>query len=158
MTTTFKKAGAPATPAQMNELERAIGAPVPAQLRTFLAQHDGAVPERDTFSVGSDNADSIAMFFSIGEMVHYREIFSSRVPQNLWPIGLTQTGNGLFIRLSDGALLFWDHETEQTTVVGGDLESFLAALRTPPTVELKPGQVIRVWVRPDILAKYGKKN
>ena len=61
----------------------------------------------------------------------------------------------MLVALDDGRVAFWDHELEDddpVSVLASDFASFFETLRPfdPSSVELKPGQVISVWVDPDL--------
>jgi hypothetical protein len=73
------------------------------------------------------------------------------------PFATDSCGNYFLVDLS-GAVLFWDHETSELTVLAETWNLFVAALHIPEVVELKPGQVKRVWVDPEFAAKHGLKK
>lgn len=52
--------------------------------------------------------------------------------------------------------MFWDHELEEETAISSTFSEFLDSLRNfdPASVELKPGQLISVWIDPSLLANH----
>lgn len=72
--------------------------------------------------------------------------------------GEDDCGNFFLINEVNGAILFWDHETDETTALAVSLKVFLEALRELPPVHLKPGQVKSAWVDPDFLASLKKEK
>ncbi|MBA3029996.1 MAG: SMI1/KNR4 family protein [Desulfobacteraceae bacterium] len=51
-------------------------------------------------------------------------------------------------------IFFWDHETDKATKISESIFSFLSLLQEQPEVELKPEQVISVWVDPDFKPEF----
>src|SRR6185437_6395661 len=66
-------------------------------------------------------------------------------------IGEDSCGN-LFLHAPDGSVSFWDHETDDETILSASVEEFCVLLAEPTPVVLKPGQVKKVWVDPKFLA------
>src|SRR6266436_2499823 len=65
-------------------------------------------------------------------------------------VGEDSCGN-LFLMASDGSVRFWDHETEDETILAASVEAFLDSLSAPTPVVLKAGQVKRAWIDPKFL-------
>jgi len=64
------------------------------------------------------------------------------------PFAQDSCGN-FFVQHDDRRVGFWDHETNEITWLAEDEKSFAAMLTNKgPEVELKPEQVISVWVDP----------
>jgi len=72
-------------------------------------------------------------------------------------IGEDSCGN-LFLRAPDGSVSFWDHETNDETVLTASVEVFCSSLTEPTPVILKPGQVKKVWIDPKFLAEQKKEG
>lgn len=53
-----------------------------------------------------------------------------------------------FLYLTDGTAAFWDHETNEVTVLCDTLEEFCLSLVEPDSTELAPDQVISAWIDP----------
>lgn len=72
-------------------------------------------------------------------------------------IGEDSCGN-LYLRMCDGTVRFWDHETENDEILAPSVRAFLLALEAPTPVKLKPGQVRTSWIDPAFLEKWKKKD
>ena len=59
---------------------------------------------------------------------------------------------------SDGSVRFWDHETDDETVLAASMEAFLDLLSAPTPVILKSGQVKRAWIEPKFLEEQRRKG
>ena len=71
-------------------------------------------------------------------------------------------GNYVFVdEAMNGAVFFWDHEIpEEPTKLADNFQAFLDGLQPfdVKSIELKPGQVKRVWVDPEFLKKLKNKT
>jgi hypothetical protein len=63
----------------------------------------------------------------------------------------------LFTQTQIGSICFWDHETDDLTVIASSWEEFTSGCVEPKEVKLKPGQVKRVWIDPKFLEEQ-KRN
>ncbi len=72
------------------------------------------------------------------------------------PFAGDSSGN-LFTEAKDGNICFWDHETDNLTVISPSWNDFSKACVEPARVTLKEGQVKSVWVNPEFAAKLGIK-
>ena len=72
-------------------------------------------------------------------------------------LGEDSCGN-FFLYAPDGSVSFWDHETEEETVLAECVEAFCDSLVGPTPVVLHPEQVKKVWVDPTFLAKQRRKG
>src|SRR5215469_508856 len=72
-------------------------------------------------------------------------------------LGEDGCGN-FFLYAPDGSVSFWDHETDQETVLAASVEEFCDSLVEPTPVVLRPGQVKRAWINPDFLAAQRRKG
>ena len=72
-------------------------------------------------------------------------------------IGEDSCGNR-YLKRAEGAVSFWDHETEKEEILFSSVLEFLAAFSAPTPVTLKPGQVKRVWIDPAFLEEQRRKK
>jgi hypothetical protein len=63
------------------------------------------------------------------------------------------SGGNLFLYAPDGSVSFWDHETDEETVLSATMEEFCDGLVEPTPVVLRPEQVKSVWIDPEFLAE-----
>jgi hypothetical protein len=57
---------------------------------------------------------------------------------------------------SAGAVLFWDHETNEETPLAATWDRFCAGCAAATPVNLDPSQVKSVWLDPSLAKKLGK--
>jgi hypothetical protein len=69
------------------------------------------------------------------------------------PFAEDSCGN-LFTQIQSGRICFWDHETDDLTVIASSWEEFVGGCVEPKEVKLKPGQVKRVWVDPNFKPRF----
>jgi hypothetical protein len=72
--------------------------------------------------------------------------------------GTPQTEDGcgnLVTEMQDGSICFWDHETDELTVIANSWEEFAIGCVPPREVKLEPGQVESAWVNPEFAKKMG---
>ena len=72
-------------------------------------------------------------------------------------IGEDSCGN-FFLRVCDGTVRFWDHETEEDEILAPSVRAFLSALAAPTPVQLRPGQVKSAWIDPAFLEELRRKG
>ena len=72
-------------------------------------------------------------------------------------VGEDSCGN-LFLCAPDGSVSFWDHETDEETVLSATMEEFCGSLVEPKPVVLRPEQVKRVRIDPEFLAEQKRKG
>jgi hypothetical protein len=70
------------------------------------------------------------------------------------PFAEDSSGN-LFTRTESGRVCFWDHETDDLTVIASSWEEFVSGCVPPREVKLKPGQVKSAWMDPEFAKKMG---
>jgi cell wall assembly regulator SMI1 len=147
---TFEDARPGATPDQLEATETAIGGSLPSDLRTFLLEHDGAIPSQNVLIVDGDVTDvGVAEFLSLSgirsllaELANLRSIHDDLVP-----FALTEGGGvllcsrdphrlGAITELGPGV----DPELWQPTWLVRDLRELLGSL-IQLTVEVRPGDV-----------------
>jgi hypothetical protein len=73
------------------------------------------------------------------------------------PFAEDECGNA-FVQAPDGGIWFWDHETDQVTLLAADWSAFVGRCHAPIPVELDPSQVKSVWVDPEFAKKFGLKG
>ena len=69
------------------------------------------------------------------------------------PFAEDSCGN-LFTQFPNGSICFWDHETDDLTVIAASWDEFAIGCVEPKEVKLNPGQVKRVWVDPNFRPKF----
>jgi cell wall assembly regulator SMI1 len=104
----------PATPEQIDELQRRVGAPLPADYRGYLAEQNGGRLDNNdeavntVYGLGDDVPDWANMDDAL-------DAYAGRVPAWLLPVAEDEYGNvfALSLRPEDnGSVWFWDHEEE----------------------------------------------
>ena len=69
---------------------------------------------------------------------------------------LAEDGSGnAFLLAGDGRVAFWDHETDEVTVLAGTWPEFVRGCAEPRPVELDPEQVESVWIDPEVATEMG---
>jgi cell wall assembly regulator SMI1 len=103
----------PASPEQIDALERRIGVPLPADYRAYLAAQNGGRLE--------NNNEAAKTIFGLGELPDYTNMgdkldtYAGRVPAWLLPVAQDEYGNLFAVSLrprDNGSVWFWDHEEE----------------------------------------------
>jgi hypothetical protein len=62
-----------------------------------------------------------------------------------------------FTKTQDGALWFWDHETDELVRLAGSISEFISHCADPKPVELSPDRVKSVWIDPKFAKSLGLK-
>lgn len=113
----------PLTEAQIEAVEKQLGAKLPQDYKSFLLAHNGGRPEPCVFPI-SDFPDStldiLNRFLAIGggpfdDLMDYVRTYRDRIPPNLLPIAYDPGGNVICLSLygSDrGRVYLWLHEYE----------------------------------------------
>jgi len=71
---------------------------------------------------------------------------------------LAEDGCGNYFTTSkDGAVWFWDHETDELAHLAGSIPEFISYCVDPKLVKLRPEQVTSVWIDPQFAKSIGKK-
>lgn len=65
-------------------------------------------------------------------------------------------GGNCFTMAEDGAVWFWDHETQDLTRLSSSVAEFVSLCVDPPPVELDPKHVKSVWIDPAFAKSIGK--
>ena len=106
------------------------------------------LPRRNAFKTGSQEF-GVRTLFPVQAWSPHRE--PCRHAGSLI-LGDDECGN-LFLCAPDGSVSFWDHETDEETVLAASVEQFCEALVEPTPVVLRPEQVTKVWIDPEFLAE-----
>jgi hypothetical protein len=142
---------------QIRAAERALGCTLPASVRAFVRDHDGARLADNAFDL-PDNRGGVRSFISLTEASVLRQQIEG-FPKRGLPIAEDGCGNYVWLEPETGEILFWDHEIEDDSIlIANDFGAFLAALQPfdPMSVVLKPGQVQSAWIDSDFLAEQKK--
>ena len=71
---------------------------------------------------------------------------------------LAEDGCGnCFTMREDGAVWFWDHETDDLIPLASSVAEFVAHCIDPPPVELDPSRVKSAWMDPTFAKSLGKE-
>jgi len=101
----------------------------------------------------------VNQFIPVAEIQKERA-YLENIPAKAYPIAWAECGNYVFVdEGKNGAVFFWDHEIpEEITELAANFGAFLDLLEPfdIKTIELKPGQVKRVWVNPEFLKRLKK--
>lgn len=114
MTVGYLRREPPASPEQIDQLERRIGTSLPADYRQYLAEQNGGRLE--------NNNEAAKTVFGLGDelpdytnMADMLDTYAGRVPAWLLPVAQDEYGNLFAVSLrpeDNGSLWFWDHEEE----------------------------------------------
>jgi len=149
---------------QIEKIESALQASLPADYRKFLLTNGGSVPEPnelpDTPDVG------VSLFFTVGDLLANKSDYSDRIPDGFLPIADLEGGNLLCISLNSkdfGTLYYWDHESEadegetpgheNVEKISDTFSTFWNALRRLELEEDDDDDDSEVWVEPGFLKK-----
>lgn len=149
--------GGEASAADIAALEEFLGSELPAEFKSFLAEHDGAEPETNIFRISDSNDSGVNRFIPARQYLSERERVGD-LPPRAFPLAWAEGGNYVVIDIdAGGSAHFWDHETAELTKLADSFDGFLDLLQpfNVDDIELKPGQVKSVWVDPDLLKEFG---
>ena len=111
----------PTSEMELAQFEDKLNRRLPEDYRQFLLKHNGGEPHPSTFFISQGQGeDDIRHFLGMSEMkeyslVHYHEIYSGRIPQNLLPIAPDYFSNLVCLSIDGadrGSVYFWDHDWE----------------------------------------------
>ncbi len=147
--------------ADIAALENKIGARLAPEYAAFVLLNDGAQPEANLFPVGASNESNVRCFLAVKDIpAAMRQI--ENLPPQTFPIAVDDCGNSILLSAAGtGALLFWDHEQPGSLIeIAPSFTAFLELLEPfdIDSVELKPGQVKKVWVDPKFLKSKEKRD
>lgn len=153
------KGGRQATASDIATLESAIGQPLNPQFRHFVASHDGAEPEANSFPVnGVAHMGEVGEFIAVGKILSERAYINGIAPQS-YPVASSAGGNYILLdQAQSGEIFFWDHEVEGgITKIADSFDAFLVMLEPfdSSKVKIAPGQVKSAWIDPDFLKEFG---
>ena len=138
-------------------LAAAVGQSLPEDFAAFLLKHDGARPEPNVFKVAENNSSGVNKFLSCAQIREDKAVLGEGLVAGAWPVADAEGGNLVCLKLNAGrwSVVFWDHEVEEYAFLAESFTEFLDSLQKfdPQSVELKPGQVKRVWINPDFLKR-----
>src|SRR5687768_7888098 len=124
-----------------------------ASIQQAVESAIAALPKRNAFKTDSDEF-GVRTLFPIRSWRPHTE--PCRQAGSLI-LGEDGCGN-FFLHAPDGSVSFWDHETNQETVLTATVEEFCASLVEPTPVVLRPELVQKVWIDPDFLAEQRRKG
>jgi len=157
----IRKTQPPASTEELKNLELNLGIALPESYRGFLSEYNGATPESNIFTVSERDHGGISQFIPCSEILEEKNLVVDVFPNHVIPIAWSAGGNYVCIDLTDSSVLFWDHEEyDHLRHLASSLDEFLHML-TPfdiSTVELKPEQVISVWIAPGFLESIRKND
>ena len=160
MTVPFKKPNPPLSPSDLDDLERTLRVRLPGAYRDFLLKNDGGRPESNIFHIAEQNNESsVNAFLTASEIISERQRMADRLAPGLAPIGEDDCGNFVCLNLTNGCVLFWDHELEgedNTVVVASSFEEFLLSLKPFSPENVRLGKVISAWIDPEFLKSLKK--
>ena len=126
-----------------------MNAPIQQAVERAIA----ALPKRGTFKTGVDEFDVRTLF----PVQSWRPHTGPCRQSGSLVIGEDDCGN-LFLYAPDGSVSFWDHETDEETMLATSVEGFCDSLVERTPVVLQPGQVKSAWIDPDFLAEQRRKG
>lgn len=154
------KDGKSASKKDVEKLEAALGCPISESFRRFVGENDGSKPQSNRFPVGKDNGAGVDRFIPVSEILAERQYIDD-IPNQAYPIAWASCGN--YVLLDDGhggQVYFWDHELPDENIIklANNFDEFLSMLEPFDinSIELKPGQVKKVWIDPEFLKKFKK--
>jgi len=153
------KNGKSASEEAVRALEVILDCRLSNSFRMFLQTEDGAAPETNIFKISDGNESGVNRFIPVCEIRSERALIEN-LPPKAYPIAWAEGGNYVFVdEERGGAVFFWDHEEpEKIYELAIDFARFLDVLEPfdVKMVQLKPGQVKKVWIDPEFLKKLKK--
>lgn len=143
------------TQAELQVLADRIGALLPTSYLTFVKLHDGAEPTANSIKT-LDNEVGVTRFVPVREAPSLGAEIEG-FPQNAIPFAEDDCGNYFYVDPSDGAVYFWDHESEGTDErVAENAIAFAEKLTAfdASSVKLAAGQVMRAWIDPSFKPEF----
>ena len=152
------RGGKPASDESILALQAALGCQISGSFRDFVRGNDGAEPETNIFRITPQNESGVNRFIPVSEILKERARVED-TPTKAYPVAWAEGGNYVFVDESqNGAVFFWDHETQERTELAPSFGTFLDLLEPFDIrkIELKPGQVKKVWIDPEFLKRLKK--
>ncbi len=141
--------------------EKDSGIELPREYREFVLVHDGAKPESNLFEVSEDISAGVSRFIQLKETIEHK-LHIDGVSCAFLPVAEASCGNYVCLDLDEGGrVFFWDHEEPSSALtITEDFTGFLDLLKpfNPSMVELKPEQVVSVWVSPKLRKRMEEKK
>lgn len=142
-------------------LQVALGCELSDSFKKFLRSNDGAEPENNIFKIADKNESGVNQFIPAAEILRERERIEN-IPAKAYPVAWAEGGNYVFVDEGEnGAVFFWDHEVPKNIIqIAPSFEAFLNLLEPfdLKKIELKPGQVKKVWIDPEFLKRLNKES
>ena len=144
--------GSAASEAAIADLEAAVRCRLSKSFLSFLKTYDGAEPETNVVSGNFDCG--VNRFIPAAQIASERK-YLENLPRLGYPVAWAEGGNYVFIdEGANGSVFFWDHERPEDIVrLASDFAGLLDLMEPfdPNSIELKSGQVKRVWIDPEFL-------
>ena len=118
-------------PEAFEKIEKQYDIKIPEKLKDFVAEHNGASPSECVFdSEGGEHLFGAVLSFDSGETCKTTIYQAMDAVQNksVIPFAEDPFGNYICLSMENVKILFWSHETDEMTVAGDELESFLKGL------------------------------
>jgi hypothetical protein len=151
--------GKPASEETCVSLQSALGCHLSDSFKSFLRDNDGAEPETNILKITNKNESGVNRFIPVREILKERTHIEN-IPDKAYPVAWAEGGNYVFVdEEKDGAVFFWDHEAPENIVkLAPNFGAFLDLLEPfdIKKIELKPGQVKKVWIDPEFLKRLKK--
>lgn len=147
----FLDSGSQASAEELDRFEKHWEASLPPTLRAWLAQHSGAMLDRDNYFLPMENMDGlpcsvgVEYMMSLVEMGETLDILEPAFPPKFVPFA--NDGDGNYLLMSpDGGIHFWDYDCrvdpahtgavdECTLKIADSLPAFLSMLGPGPLTE-----------------------
>lgn len=137
----------PLDEATLRQAEFRLKCELPSAFRTFVAKHNGAEPQDNTFKT-KDNESGVRRFIPISEAAILREQIEG-FPTTVIPIAEDDCGNYVYLHEKTGQIHFWDHEAGGAgEVIAEDFMAFLRLVQPFDPSTLPKPKVIRAWIKP----------
>ena len=114
------------------EIENERHISFPNELKELIIEANAATPEKYNFMVGSvEKVLGAILSFNRNESDTDSAFVALSVisDTNLVPFGIDPFGNYICYSLKDKSVVFWDHETNDISVVSSTLSAFLESLQ-----------------------------
>src|SRR5688572_9418620 len=126
---------------------------MPPSLQQSVEKAIALLPKRSVFKNGQDEFE-LRNLFPVQAWKPHTE--ACRAVGSL--VFGEDSGGNFFLLAPDGLITFWDHETNEETVLAQTIDEFLGGLVEPTPVVLNPEDVISSWIDPEFLAEQKKKG